>query len=255
MDLNRKQQSALVLAGLLLIISVLQFGETVSAVHSWWQVGHPTVSDFVVAHWWTHYTVASGMFAPFWLVCVLIALSLSRHRPLLAIVILSLFLILEPLSCISALSVVTGSEGFLGLEELPFAGAERAADWNHLAKLAAQLKRVGDDSGVFPTSEPSLRAAIGNIAFETSPYEQNGKELTFDIRFVLNQGTPYATAPEMPGIVYYAVNPTGKQFVLTISGLNAPVGDRPSMMKAEAFVGEKQPWGGLLATEETLYQR
>lgn len=32
MNFNRKQQSALVLAGLLLIISVLQFGETVSAV-------------------------------------------------------------------------------------------------------------------------------------------------------------------------------------------------------------------------------
>jgi hypothetical protein len=93
-----------------------------------------------------------------------------------------------------------------------------------------------------------LRAAIGNVAFETSPYERNGKKPTFDIRLVLNQGTPYATTPEMPGIAYYAVDPTGKQFVLTISGLNAPVSDRPSMMKAEAFVAEKQPWGGLLAT-------
>lgn len=72
---------------------------------------------------------------------------------------------------------------------------------------------------------------------------------------MLNQGTPYATIPERPGIVYYAVNPTGKQFVLTISGLNAPLSARVSMMKAEAFVGEKQPWGGLLATEESLYEQ
>jgi hypothetical protein len=26
-------------------------------------------------------------------------------------------------------------------------------------------------------------------------------------------------------------------------------------MKAEAFVGEKQPWGGLLATQESLHRK
>jgi hypothetical protein len=254
MALNRKLQSAWVLAGLLLVISGVQLNETVSAIHSWWQVGHPATRDFVIANWWTHYTVASAFFAPFWLVCTFIALSLSRRWPLLAVVILSLFLIFEPLSCISTPSIVRGSQGFLGLEELPFAGAERAADWEHLAKMVVQLKRVGDDTEAFPTSEQSLRAAIGSVAFETSPYEQKGKHLAFEVRFVLNQGTPYVTNPEKPGIVYYAVNPTGKQFVLTISGLNAPVSDRSSMMKAEAFVGEKQPWGGLLAAEESLYK-
>jgi hypothetical protein len=240
---------------MLLIISVLQFGETVSAVHSWWQVGHPAVNDFVVAHWWTHYTVASALFAPIWLACACAALLLSRRRPVLAVVVLSSFLIFEPLSCISVPSIVQGSGGFLGLEELPFAGAERAADWEHLERMVVRLKRVGDDTGTFPTSDPAMRAAVGNVAFESSPYEQNGKELTFDLKFVLNQSTAYTTDPEKPGVVYYAVDPTGKQFVLTISGLNTPVSDQSSMVKAEAFVGEKQPWGGLLAVEESLYRQ
>lgn len=83
---------------------------------------------------------------------------------------LSIFLVFEPASCISASSIIRGSDGLLGLEELPFANAERAADWEHLAKIEAKLKLVGNDSGAFPTSEQSLAAAIGNAAFENSPY-------------------------------------------------------------------------------------
>lgn len=255
MRLNRKQQTALVLTGLLLVIAGVELEETISAVHFWWWVGHPAPRDYVVPNWWTHYTVASALFAPMWFVCAGATLAFSRRWPIAALVTLSLFLVIEPLSCVSTPSVVRGSEGLLGLEELPFAGAERAADWEHLAKVDAQLKRVGVDAGVFPTSYDALKTAVGDVSFESSPYEQNGKKLPFDLKFVPNQGTPYATIPEKPGIVYYAVNSAGTQFVLTISGLNAPVGDRSSMMKAEAFVREKQPWGGLLATEESLHEK
>lgn len=161
MSPNRKQQAVLVLAGLLLVTSALQLDEPVSAIHSWWRVGHSMPGDFVVANWWTHYTIASALFAPFWILCVLAALLLSRQRPLVAVVMLSIFLIFEPVSCISAPSIVRGSEGLLGLEELPFAGAERAADWEHLAKIEVKLKRVGNDTGAFPTSEQSLAQPSG----------------------------------------------------------------------------------------------
>jgi hypothetical protein len=147
-----------------------------------------------------------------------------------------------------------GSGELLGLEELPFADAERAADWEHLELIDALLKRAGHDAGAFPTTEESLKAVLGKSPFELSPYEQGGMRLSFGLKLVLNRGTAYsASAPEAPGIVYYAVNPTGGQFVLTISGLNAPVSNKPAMTKAEAFVGGKQPWGGLLAEEESKY--
>lgn len=255
MRLDGKQKTALVLTGLLLVMAGVELEETISAIHFWWWVGHPAHSDFVVTNWRTPYTVASALFAPMWFVCAGATLALSRRWPIAALVTLSLFLVIEPLSCVSAPSIFRGSEGFLGLEELPFAGAERAADWEHLAKVDAQLKRIGVDAGVFPTSYDALKAAVGDVSFESSPYEQNGKMLPFDLKFVSNRGTPYAPIPEKPGIVYYAVNFAGTQFVLTISGLNAPVSNRSSMMKAEAFVREKQPWDGLLATEESLHEK
>jgi hypothetical protein len=255
MRLEGKQLTAFVLAGILVVISGAQLDETFSAIHFWWRVGHPSSADFVVPNWWTHYTIASALFAPAWLIFIGAALFLSRRWPLVAVVTLSSFLIIEPLSCVSAGSWIPGSDGFLGLAELPFAQAERSADWEHLARIDALLKRVGDDAGAFPTSEQGLTADVGNLALEPSPYVQGGKRIAFDLQFVLNQGVPYTTNPERPSIVYYTVNPDGRQFVLTISGLNAPTSARSSMMKAEAFTGEKQPWSGLLATEEALYPK
>jgi hypothetical protein len=253
MRLNGKQQAALMLAGFLLLISSTELDETFSALQFWLRVSHPAPGDFAVRHWWTHYTLASALFAPTWFICIGAALILAQRWPLVAVITLSSFRFIEPLSCVSAPSVDRRSGGFLELEELPFADAERAADWKHLEQIDAQLRRSGNDAGTFPTSDESLKTAVGNLAFEPSPYEQAGENLAFELRFVLNRGVPFSTAPERPGVVYYAVNPSGRQFVLTISGLNAPVSARSSMMKAEAFVREKQPWGGLLAEEESLY--
>jgi hypothetical protein len=184
----------------------------------------------------------------------LAALALARRWPILSLIALSSFLIIEPVSCVSAPSLSRGG-GFLGLEELPFADAERAADMVHLEQIDAQLMKAGNDAGSFPTSEAELKEAVGSLAFESSPYEQGGKTMAFDTDLVLKRGVPYVTSPEKPGIVDYAVDPDGRQFVLTMSGLNAPISARPSMMKAEAFVGEKQPWGGLLATQESLHRK
>ena len=165
------------------------------------------------------------------------------------------FLIVEPISCVSAPSLNKESGGFLGLEELPFADAEWVADSNHLLRIDERIKIRGNNTREFPTSPEALKNAVGNLAHETSPYEHGGKQLDFDLEFVLDKGVPYSANPERPGIVYYSVNPSGTQFALTISGLNAPVSDRASMMKEGTFVGSKQPWGGLLATEDSLFQR
>lgn len=255
MRLEGKQKIAIVLAGLLVIIAGAQLDETYAVIHAWWRISHAAPADFVVPDWCTPSTIVSALFAPTWLALTCAALFLSRRWPLIAVIVLSSFFIIEPISCVSAPFWVSESESFLGLEELPLAQAERSADWEHMARIEALLKRVGHDSGAFPTSERDLQTAVGNLAFETSPYEEGRKRLSFDLRFVLNQGVPFTTSPEKPGIVYYAVDSDGRQFVLTISGLNTPISARVSMMKAEAFAGEKQPWGGLLATEEAINPR
>jgi hypothetical protein len=255
MKLDTKQQVALVVALFLVIISGAELHETYSAIQNWWHVGHAGQSEFVVPHWWTGYTIISALFAPAWLACICVGLVLSRRWPLFGVITLGAFLILEPISCASAPVVDPVSQGFLGLEELPFADAERAADQRHLERIDQLIKRRGDGTGSFPTTEEGIRNAVGDLAFETSPYEQAGKKLAFGLKLVMNQGVPYSATPETPGIVYYAVNESGRQFVLTISGLNAPIGNRASMMKADRFVGEKQPWGGLLASEESLHLR
>jgi len=254
MEIGWKQKSAFALMGLIAVISVAQLDETFSVISSWWKVNHAAPGQFAVPHWWTHYTIASALFAPIWLTCSSATLFLVRRRPGLALIALSISLIVEPVSCASAPSFDRESGNFLGLETLPFADAERNADQRHLLSIDEQIKSVGGN-GAFPLSEEELKKAVGDLAFEASPYVQSGKRIPFDLRFVANKGTPYSTNPEKPGIVYYAVNSDGKQFVLTISGLNTPTSNRPSMMKEVAWIGEKQPWGGLLAIEETLYQK
>jgi hypothetical protein len=255
MGFNGKQHAAFVLAAMLALISMIQSDETYSAVSCWWRVNHATSSDFVVPHWWTQYTVASALFAPIWIICTCAILLLVRRRPGIALAALSIFLVAEPISCASAPTFDKDSGKILGLEELPFADAERELDMTHLLLIDERIKIRGDDFGKFPLSPESLKDAVGDLAFDISPYEYRGKRLSFDLRFITNDGVPYSTDPEKPGIVYYAVNPSGDQFALTISGLNAPIDNRASMMKQESFVGSKQPWGGLLATEEWLHRK
>jgi hypothetical protein len=255
MKLSGRLKVVLVLALFLAVISASELPETSSAIRYWWNVGHARTNDFVVLHWWTNYTLISSLFAPSWLACICAVMLLCRRWPLFCVITLSTFLVVEPVSCVSAPSADPYSEAVLGLEEIPFATAERAADEKHLERMDRLLKQRAGDTGGFPTTEKELHDVVGDVAFETSPYEQAGRKLPFDLRLVINQGTPHSETPEKPGIVYYAVNGSGRQFVLTISGLNEPVSGRASMMKASTFYGGKQPWGGLLASEESLYQR
>lgn len=254
MKIDGRQKLVFALIALIAALSVAQLDETFSAISFWWKVNHATSSQFVVLHWWTHYTIASALFAPLWLTCTISTFYLVNRRPGLALIALGTLLIVEPISCASAPSFDHESGNLFGLETLPFADAERNADRRHLVSIDQRIKSVGG-SGEFPLTEPELKKAVGNLAFEASPYVQSGKGISFDLRFIANKGIPYSTNPEKPGIVYYAVSPDGRQFVLTISGLNSPTSDRTSMMKEVAWIGAKQPFGGLLATEETLYQK
>ncbi len=232
MKLNRKQQLAFVLALFLFVISGAELRETISAVHNWWYVRHAGPDVFVVPHWWTGYTIISALFAPCWLACTCAALLLCRRWPLFGAIVLGAFLILEPISCASAPAAEPDSQGFLGLEELPFADAERAADERHLEQIDQIIKRRGDGAGQFPTTDEALRTTVGDLAFESSPYEQAGKKLPYDLRLVVNQGVPYSATPEKPGIVYYAINESGRQFVLTISGIETPLTQADRSMAA-----------------------
>jgi len=254
METGGKRKFAFALTALIAGISAAQLDETFPAISFWWKVNHAASSQFVVAHWWTSYTVASALFAPFWLTCAGVTFLLAKRRPGLALIALSTFLIVEPVSCASAPSLERESGNLLGLETPPFADVERNADRRHLVSIDERIRSVGGAGG-FPLSEEELRRAVGDLASEASPYVQNGRRIKFDLRFITNEGVPYSANPEKPGIVYYAVNSDGSQFVLTISGLNTPASDRTSMMKEVAWIGAKQPWGGLLAVEEALPQK
>jgi len=254
MRLDGWQKTAVALAAMLVLISSAQLDETISAVSFWWRLSREK-GEFVVAHWWTHYTIASALFAPVWLVLIAGVLVFVRRKPWLAVIALSTLLIIEPISCASAPTTGIEHDEIFGLEELPYAEAERAADREHLMRIDNRLESFAAGQGRFPVSVESLKMAVADLAFEKSPYMRQGRQIKFDLRFVMNQGTPYSGQSEKPGIVYYAVNPSGTQFVLTVSGLNTPISDQPSMMKEGTFVGGKQPWGGLLAIEGTLPQK
>jgi hypothetical protein len=255
MKIDWRQRTAVLIGALLAFVAISQLDETWSALKYWWAIRNVTPNEYVVHHWATLYTWGSALFAPAWLAVGAGTLFLLRRRPISVLIAMVAFLIVAPISCASAPSLYEEAGGPLGLEELPFADAERAADLKHLMRVDEQIKRWGDDRREFPKSSDTLRDAVGELAYESSPYEEAGKNIAFDLEFEMDEGRPYSAEPGKPGVVYYSVNKSGTQFVLTMSGLNAPIDSHPSMMKAGAFVGGKQPWDGLLATEEALYNR
>lgn len=88
-----------------------------------------------------------------------------------------------------------------------------------------------------------------------SPYTLDGAAIPYRIVLVQNGGTPSRQILGQPGVVNYAVNTDGTQFILTVSGLNMPVSDKVSMVRESNFIGGKQPWDGLLAFEEARFQK
>lgn len=255
MKTDWQQRTAIVIGALLAIVSIWQLDETWSALKYLWAIRHATPTEYIVHDWATPYTWASALFAPGWLTVGIGTLLLLRRRPTLALITMTALLIVAPISCASAPSLYREAGGPLGLEELPFADAERTADLKHLMRVDERIKWWSTARKKFPTSPDALRTAVGELAYESSPYEQAGKNIPFDLEFEMDKGRPYSTEPRSPGVVYYSVDESGTQFVLTVSGLNAPVNKDPSMVKAGAFVGGKQPWGGLLAAEESLNNR
>jgi len=243
------------LAIILLVFAVAQMDVTWALIRSWWLVAHPPSHAFVVKHWFTHYTIASGLFAPVWCLIVLVLFWVSSKRQIPGVVALSLCFILLPMSCASAPGFKGGSGYFLGLEETPFSAAERMQVDTHLTCVYEKLDRWGHDHVHFAINENEVQSIPLDGCNESSPYWQDDIPVPYSFRAVWNDGRAYSGASDRPGIMYYSVSSDGKQFVLTISGLNAPLAMMPSMMKKTSFIGGKQPWGGLLAAQGNLYQR
>jgi hypothetical protein len=233
-----------------LVTAFFQFDVTIAILRDWWQVKHPPQGFFVVSKWWTHYTVMSALYAPTWIVCIGSTILLARRWPRFVVFLLAGFLILEPVSCMAMPGVRGGYGHLLGLEELPIAGAERDSNADVLGRIDQKLNQWGGDHGHFPFNPTELEDAVPAEMPKNSPYTLNGTAIPYRIVLVQNSGTLSRQIFGQPGVVNYAVNADGTQFVLTISGLNMPVSEKISMMRESTFVGGKQPWDGLLAVEE-----
>jgi hypothetical protein len=131
------------------------------------------------------------------------------------------------------------------IPNLPFWQLELIQNVTHIEPLEHRLKAWSTEHGRFPLTLKELDNVLGSTMM-TSPYRQGGNTLNYQVEFVPNRSAPYQTAPARPGIVYYAVDPNGRQYWLTLSGLNAPYADRPSMAHTDPLTGSKQPWGELL---------
>ncbi len=238
-----------------LVIACSQLDVMIAILRDWWQVKHPPQGFFVVAKWWTPYTVMSALFAPNWILCLACTILLVQHWPKFAVVLLAGFLILEPVSCMAIPAVHGGHGSLLGLEELPIAGAERDSNGEFLWRIDRRLMQWGDDYGHFPVTTMELDNAVSSEATTNSPYTLVGRAIPYRIVFIQNDGAPSKMTLGQPGVVNYAVDAGGTQFVLTVSGLNMPVSDKVSMVRESNFVGQKQPWGGLLAVEEARFRK
>jgi hypothetical protein len=128
--------------------------------------------------------------------------------------------------------------------------SELSGNLNHLRSLEHRLEGWARIHERFPLTRAEVDSAVGEVATEPGPYWQRGKRLDYQIEVVLNQSAPYRPSPQQPGIVYFAVNSTGWQFWLTVSGINAPFSDRVTMARTDAFTASKQPWEGLLVFSE-----
>ena len=137
------------------------------------------------------------------------------------------------------------------IPNVPLWHLELIGNLNHLGSLEHRLEGWDRIHGRFPLTRAELDSALGGVATEPGPYCQRGERLNYQLEVVSNQTAPYRTSPQQPGIVYYAVDSAGRQFWLTVSGVNAPFSDRVTMARTDAFTASKQPWEGLLVFSDT----
>jgi hypothetical protein len=172
---------------------------------------------FYVDHWWNTWMLVCCLAGPTVLILVAVGIcsALRSTWPTWPLIALPLALIIE----LCALVVIPN---------LPFWQLELVQNVTHMAPLEQRLKTWSTEHGRFPVTQNELDNVLSSTTM-TSPYRQGGNTLSYQIELVPNQSAPYQTTPTQPGIVYYAVDPNGRQYWLTVSGLNAPYADRPAM--------------------------
>jgi hypothetical protein len=136
---------------------------------------------------------------------------------------------------------------------LPYWHLELVENAKYMGSIELRLETWGREHGKFPLTEDELHITLGSATMP-SPYRQGGNTLNYQFELVPNQSAPYQTTPKRPGIIYYAVDPNGQQFWLTLSGLNALYADRPSMAHSDPLTSSKQPWGDLLVFTDVIVE-
>jgi hypothetical protein len=217
----------------LLALPLLQFSWTV--VENWVQFHLHKGQLFSIDRWLDATTLALALAGPIVLLLsafgVLAAIRSEWPRwPVLAV----------PLGFIVSLYAM------VCIPNVPLWHSELFGNLNHLGSLEYRLESWNRIHERFPLTRAEMDSALGAVATEPGPYRQGGKRLDYQIEVVLNQTAPYRTNPQQPGIVYYAVDSAGRQFWLTVSGIDAPFSDRVTMARTDPFTASKQPWEGLL---------
>jgi hypothetical protein len=189
---------------------------------------------FYVNHWWDGWMLVCFLAGPAVLVLVAIGIcsTLRAAWPTWPLIALPVALIVE----LCALIVTPN---------LPFWHLELVENVKSMGSVERRLETWGKEHSRFPLTQNELDIALGSTTM-TSPYRQGSNTLNYQIEVLPNQSAPYQTTPKRPGIMYYAVDPRGQQFWLTISGLNAPYAGRPTMAHTDPLTSSKQPWGDLL---------
>ena len=193
----------------LLSLPLIQFTWTV--IETWVQFHLDKGEPFSIGRWLDATTLALALAGPIVLLLsafgVLAAIRSEWPRwPVLAV----------PLGFIVALYAM------VCIPNVPLWHSELFGNSNHLGSLEHRLEGWDRIHGRFPLTRAEVDSVLGGVATEPGPYCQRGKRLDYQIELILNQTAPYHTSPQQPGIVYYAVDSAGRQFWLTVSGLNAP---------------------------------
>ena len=135
----------------------------------------------------------------------------------------------------------------LNMLNLPLWNTEIIYDSAYLTTIEHSLVEWSRENGRFPTTQNELLNATAGESQIQSIYRQRKHILSHQLYFLPDQDGPYTTQPNQPGIVYYAVNQSGNQFWLTVSGLNLAVSNKPVMLQTDPFTASKQPWGNFLS--------
>jgi hypothetical protein len=147
------------------------------------------------------------------------------------------------------LQVFSLAIGLVGVFLLPNIGPRydlQEAATKILGHADQSLSDWDDTHGTFPSDERELRDALATHPLhEGAIFYEDGKPLTYDVRLIANADAPaLEPIPSKPGTLVYAVSSDSKEFWLTISTLQTPVGGAVVILRraqrGSAFVANRK---------------